>query len=99
MNVQTRLFKLFGIGSAVFTALAEPELSSPASPASAPPTPPPIVVSTQAATEPSYRAAANLYSIGEPTPEEQLYVEMINRARANPVGEALIFATTTDPEV
>ena len=99
MNVQTRLLKLLGIGCAVLNASAEPQLGSPDSKASAPPTPPPIVVSTQARAETQYRAAANLYSIGEPTPEEQLYVEMINRARANPQGEALIFATTTDPEV
>jgi hypothetical protein len=99
MNVQTRILNILGIGCAVLNAVAEPQLSSPESTASAPPTPPPIVVSTQPATEPSYRTAANLYSIGEPTPEEQLYVEMINRARANPVAEALIFATTTDPEV
>lgn len=30
---------------------------------------------------------ASMYSIGEPTDEEQLYVEFINRARANPPAE------------
>ena len=99
MNVQTRLLNLIGVGCAVLNAMAEPQLSSPESTASAPPSPPAIVISTQSATEPSYRTAATFYSIGEPTPEEQLYIEMINRARANPQGEALIFATTTDPEV
>ena len=29
-------------------------------------------------------AAAVPYSVGDPTPEEQLYIELINRARANP---------------
>ena len=39
------------------------------------------------------------YSIGSPTDEEQLYLEYINRARANPPAEGLILATTTDPDV
>jgi hypothetical protein len=68
----------------------------------APPQPPPILeapADSTLAVEPLLRAAATIYSIGDPTPEEQLYVEMINRARANPVAEALLLATTTDPEV
>ena len=40
-----------------------------------------------------------VYSIGDPTPEEQLYLEMINRSRANPQGEAQLFFQTTDPAV
>lgn len=40
-----------------------------------------------------------LYSIGEPTDEEQLYLELINRARANPTAEGLRLATSTDPDV
>jgi len=40
-----------------------------------------------------------VYSIGEPTDEEQLAVEFINRARANPVAEADRLAATTDPDV
>jgi hypothetical protein len=39
------------------------------------------------------------YSIGEPTDEEQLYLELINRARANPKAEGLRLATSTDPDV
>ncbi len=39
------------------------------------------------------------YSIGSPTDEEQLYLEYINRARANPPHEGWILATTTDPDV
>jgi hypothetical protein len=39
------------------------------------------------------------YSIGEPTDEEQYYLELINRARANPAGEGRILASTTDPDV
>lgn len=43
--------------------------------------------------------AAQLYSIGEPTGEEQLYLEYINRARTNPAAEGARLATTTDPDV
>lgn len=36
------------------------------------------------------------YSIGDPTDEEQLYLELINRARILPASEALRLATSTD---
>ncbi len=45
------------------------------------------------------QAAPQLYSIGEPTADEQLYLELINRARANPAGEGLRLAATSDPDV
>jgi hypothetical protein len=40
-----------------------------------------------------------LWSIGDPTGEEQLYLELINRARANPAAEGIRFAALTDPAV
>ncbi|MBI4663083.1 MAG: CAP domain-containing protein [Verrucomicrobia bacterium] len=40
-----------------------------------------------------------LYSIGEPTDEEQLYLEFINRARSNPATEGERLRDTTDAEV
>jgi hypothetical protein len=40
-----------------------------------------------------------LYSIGDPTNEEQYYLELINRARANPTAEGVRLAATTDPNV
>ncbi|HTL55868.1 MAG TPA: CAP domain-containing protein [Candidatus Limnocylindrales bacterium] len=40
-----------------------------------------------------------LYSIGAPTDEEQLYLEYLNRMRANPTAEGQRLATTTDPDV
>src|SRR5262245_35795551 len=43
--------------------------------------------------------AATLYSIGDPTDEEQLYLEYINRARADPTAEGVRLANTTDPDV
>jgi len=39
------------------------------------------------------------YSIGQPTDEEQQYLEYLNRARANPPAEGAILANTTDPNV
>lgn len=44
-------------------------------------------------------AALARYSIGNPTAEEQLYLEYINRARANPVAEALLMRNHTDADV
>jgi hypothetical protein len=40
-----------------------------------------------------------LYNFGNPTPEEQLHIELINRARANPSAEGARHAATTDPDV
>jgi hypothetical protein len=39
------------------------------------------------------------YSIGEPTAEEQLYLELVNRTRADPAAEANRLANTTDPAI
>lgn len=43
--------------------------------------------------------AQTLYEFGNPTAEEQAYLELINRARANPAAEGQRLATTTDPDV
>ncbi|MEY2501729.1 MAG: hypothetical protein QOI07_2063 [Verrucomicrobiota bacterium] len=64
--------------------------------------PPAVTVRSGAApfsTQSPNAPAAQLYSIGEPTNEEQSYLELINRARANPVPESLRLATTTDANV
>jgi len=39
------------------------------------------------------------YDFGNPSAEEQLYIEFINRARANPPAEGARLAATTDPDV
>ncbi|MBI3416967.1 MAG: carboxypeptidase regulatory-like domain-containing protein [Verrucomicrobia bacterium] len=44
-------------------------------------------------------ASTQLYSIGDPTDEEQLYLEYINRSRANPLAEATRLVGVTDPVV
>lgn len=43
--------------------------------------------------------AQTLYPFGNPTAEEQQYIEYINRARANPPAEGARLAATTDPDV
>ncbi|MEO6871131.1 MAG: CAP domain-containing protein [Chthoniobacterales bacterium] len=47
----------------------------------------------------SAQEAPRLYSIGNPTGEEQQYLELINRARANPAAEGARLAASTDPDV
>src|SRR5678815_1130153 len=42
-------------------------------------------------------AAPALYSIGDPIDEEQLYLEYINRARANPPEEGLSLIHISEP--
>jgi uncharacterized protein YkwD len=48
---------------------------------------------------PVVAAAQALYSVGDPTDEEQLYLEYINRARVNPAAEALRLQSTSDPDL
>lgn len=40
-----------------------------------------------------------LYTFGDPTADEQHYIELINRARANPAAEGARLASNTDPDV
>ena len=40
-----------------------------------------------------------LYNFGNPTADEQVYIELVNRARANPAAEGARLAATTDPDV
>ncbi len=44
-------------------------------------------------------AGQTLYEFGNPTAEEQLYLELINRARANPTAEGVRLAAATDPGI
>jgi uncharacterized protein YkwD len=68
--------------------------------------PPPAVRETKpeprqtAAIESAQTAAATApYSIGDPTDEEQLLLEYVNRTRANPAAEALRLNFETLPEI
>jgi hypothetical protein len=65
----------------------------------APPPAPPITSGSSFSIRTPEAPAAQLYSIGDPTNEEQYYLELINRARANPTAEGLRLATTTDSNV
>ncbi|MFN0069042.1 MAG: CAP domain-containing protein [Limisphaerales bacterium] len=82
------------------SALAASPVILPA--ADVPQAPPPAVTGQRiiapVATRPGLHAEAP-YSIGEPTDEEQLYLEFINRARANPTVEGALLAAVADPQV
>jgi hypothetical protein len=43
--------------------------------------------------------AGNIYSIGDPSDDEQLYLEFINRARANPPSEGALLKSSDDRDV
>ncbi len=48
---------------------------------------------------PAAATGDTLYQFGNPTADEQAYIEYINRARANPAAEAARLAATTDPDI
>src|ERR1051326_1666592 len=68
----------------------------------APPPAPPIqgraIPGDQTPGAPSPKGST-LYSIGQPTDEEQSYLEFLNRMRSNPTAEGQRLAVTTDPNV
>jgi len=69
-------------------------------PSEAPPPAPPIVrVPPLHGTPGPKPLGITPYSIGQPTDQEQLYLEYLNRMRTNPVAEGQRLATTTDPDV
>jgi hypothetical protein len=85
----------------LFAAPTTPSVQAGRTP-QAPPVPPPI----ETRAEPTDRHALHpqgpgdtLNSIGQPTDEEQLYLEYINRSRADPPAEGARLANTTDPDV
>jgi len=62
--------------------------------------PPPAIQRSIVQRPPALRPHGPLrYSIGDPTDEEQYYLELINRARANPPAEGLRLLDATDPDV
>jgi uncharacterized protein YkwD len=65
----------------------------------APPPAPPVVTAGALSSGSPSAPAGGLYSIGNPTNEEQYYLELINRARANPPAEGIRLAITTDQNV
>jgi len=96
-----RICGLFALLTCGFYDLswAGPELVSGRA-AKAPPQPPPIEhLSPHQASPGPKPLGITPYSIGQPTDEEQLYLEYLNRMRANPTAEGLRLATTTEPNV
>jgi hypothetical protein len=65
----------------------------------APPPALPIVIQPSNGFPAEVPSSPVLYSIGDPTNEEQSYLELINRARATPPAEGVRLATTTDQNV
>ena len=62
--------------------------------------PPPAIQPAENPDAPvSHSPRTTVWTIGNPTDQEQYYLELINRARANPTEEGRRFADTTDPEV
>ncbi len=82
----------------VWPVLGQTVVSPPSIP---PPTPPAIIYRDKSVRKAAadFQTETTLYSIGQPTDEEQLYLELINRARANPTAEGIMLATTTDPDL
>ncbi|HEX8078255.1 MAG TPA: CAP domain-containing protein, partial [Chthoniobacterales bacterium] len=82
----------FALASFAFALAARADVAPP-------PAPPIASGGAPFSLESPSAPASQLYSIGDPTSEEQYYLELINRARANPTAEGLRLATTTDPNV
>jgi hypothetical protein len=61
--------------------------------------PPPPAEESDPKAKPAPQPRTTLWSIGEPTGQEQLYLELINRARANPTAEGVRLASLTDPAI
>lgn len=77
-----------------------PEVATSSAPQAPPPNPPAEVAPVKnRPAETVLPLGGTLYSIGTPTDEEQLYLEYINRARANPPAEGVRLAGTTDPDI
>lgn len=93
LRVKSLLFPAFVLVAGAVTGVPAADV---------PQAPPPAVsgerIIAPAATRPGLHADAP-YSIGEPTDEEQLYLEWINRARADPAAEGALLAAVTDPRV
>ncbi len=94
------LFLTAMLAAAPAQSLDDDPVSSPGVMLQPPPTPPPIQTRdvTNAPIH-SPKGASIQYSIGQPSDEEQLYLEFVNRSRANPPAEGLRCALVTDPDI
>jgi hypothetical protein len=65
----------------------------------APPPAPPMQTGSSLSAASVQPISGDLYTIGNPTGEEQLYLELANRARANPQAEASRLKAASDPNI
>src|SRR5690242_924638 len=94
------LFAFIGAIHSVALGANEAPAVQPGAVPQAPPPAPPVEVRPPGTVRPSPRPQGpTVYSIGDPTDEEQLYLEYINRSRADPSAEGVRLATTTDADV
>jgi cysteine-rich secretory family protein len=83
-------------------ALAQPEaVTAPRFYPKAPPPAPPVLrqFPETDGSPPPHPFGLTPYSIGQPSDEEQLYLEYLNRSRANAALEGVRLANTTDPDI
>jgi hypothetical protein len=78
---------------------AAPTMENPAPVQAPPPAQPPIQGSGKTGSYELKSGTATLWSIGQPTDEEQQYLEYLNRARMNPTVEGQLLATNADPDL
>jgi len=85
----------------LLTPLSASEPTPWMGPVPEPPPPAPPVEARKVASDPlpASFTGLTLYVIGDPSEEEQLFVELINRARANPTLEGQRLRDLTDPDV
>ena len=96
------IFSAWALCFGSLSGLAQAQLVAGPTPQAPPPAPPIIIRDIPSQNHnPQQREpkGSTLYSIGQPTDEEQLYLEYLNRMRANPTAEGQRLATTTDPNV
>jgi hypothetical protein len=89
----------------VLVLIALPSLAAWAEPVVYSAAPPALFVKGPAAAPVEHASllhkadAPTVYSIGQPSNDAQYLLELLNRARANPVAEAGLLANSTDPNV
>jgi len=101
LHIFHRLLPIVALSSVI--GRASVPTPAPAPPPSAPPPCPPVEVRSAGEIPPTAQreptTPLSLYSIGQPTPEEQFYLELINRSRSDPPDEGLRFSELNDPDV
>src|ERR1041384_7901215 len=93
---------LFFASSTIIRAQSDAPVTSAQTQIRQPPCPPPSIQYRDLLPSDQnvpHRLGLIPFSIGQPTDEEQLYMEYINRMRANPTAEGQLLAVTSDSQV